>query len=61
LHLRTNKSVEDFFELWRRQLKNFQGKGRTKAHGFIVPRQMGSIPVRLTKNIEKHKTIGMLK
>ena len=46
-HLRTNKSVEDFFELWCRQLKNFQIKGRTKAHGFIVPRQKGSIPVRL--------------
>ena len=49
MHLRTNKSVEDFFELWCRQLKNFQIKGRIKAHGFIVPRQMGSVPVRLMK------------
>ncbi|MBQ8147115.1 MAG: hypothetical protein IJ039_10050, partial [Clostridia bacterium] len=29
------------------QLKNFQIKGRRKAHGFIVPRQMGSVSVRL--------------
>ena len=48
-HLRANKSVENFFELWRRQLKNFQDKGRTKARGFIVLRQMCSIPVRLSK------------
>ncbi|MBQ4509526.1 MAG: hypothetical protein II984_02275, partial [Clostridia bacterium] len=47
--LRANKSVENFFELWRRQLKNFQDKGRTKARGFIVLRQMCSIPVRLAK------------
>ncbi|MBQ4510546.1 MAG: hypothetical protein II984_07455, partial [Clostridia bacterium] len=40
--------VENFFELWRRQLKNFQDKGRTKARGFIVLRQMCSIPVRLS-------------
>ena len=47
LHLRANKFVENFFELWCRQLKNFQVKGRTKAHEFIVLRQMCSIPVRL--------------
>ncbi|MBQ7353480.1 MAG: hypothetical protein IJW54_05695 [Clostridia bacterium] len=34
MHLRTNKSVGDFFELWCRQLKNFQIKGRIKAHGI---------------------------
>ena len=35
-------------------LKNFQGKGRTKAHGFIVPRQKGSIFVRLSKSTEEY-------
>ena len=53
LHLRANKSVGDLFELWCRQVKTFQIKGRIKAHGFIVPRQMGSIPVRLAVASER--------